>query len=168
MAEISQNRSCYTSNCIQTRGTQNFPPNLFIIEGKLFYDVVLTSAVHQLESAIGVHVSPPSLNSLPPPTPSYPSGLSEPQFAFPESLNKFPLVIYFTHCVVHASMLLCPFISPSLPPLTPLLGSISLFSMSTSPLLPCKKVHQYRLSRFHIYALIYYICLSLSELLHSV
>ena len=137
---MSQNQSCDTSHCIQTRGTQIFPPNLFIIEGKLFYDVVLTSAVHQHESAIGVHVFPPSLNSLPPPTPSYPYGLSEPQFAFPESFSKVPLVIYFIHCVVHASMLLCPFISPSPPPLTLLPGSISLFSC---PLHHCCPVERF-------------------------
>ena len=39
---------------------------------------------------------------------------------------------------------------------------------SASLFLPCKPVHLYHLSRFHIYALIYYICFSLSDLLHSV
>ena len=33
--------------------------------------------------------------------------------------------------------------------------SISLFSMSVSPLLLCKYIHQYHLSRFHIYVLVY-------------
>ena len=33
--------------------------------------------------------------------------------------------------------------------------STSLFSLSSSPLLPCNWAHQYHLSRFHIYALIY-------------
>ena len=33
--------------------------------------------------------------------------------------------------------------------------STSLFSVSASPLLPCKRVPQYHLSRFHIYPLIY-------------
>ena len=37
-----------------------------------------------------------------------------------------------------------------------------------SQLLPCKPVHLYHFSRFHIYALIYDICFSLSDLLHSV
>ena len=32
----------------------------------------------------------------------------------------------------------------------------------------CKPVHLYHFSRFHIYALIYDICFSLSDLLHSV
>ena len=50
------------------------------------------------------------------------------------------------------------------PPLVP----IRLFSTSVSLYLPCKPVHLYRFSRFHIYALIYDICFSLSDLLHSV
>ena len=51
-------------------------------------------------------------------------------------------------------MLLCPFIlsSPSFPP--PL--SISLFSVSASPSLLCKQVHQYHPSRFHICANMWY------------
>ena len=50
----------------------------------------------------------------------------------------------------------------------PPLVSIRLFSTSMSQLLPCKMVHLYHLSRFHIHALIYDICFSLSDLLHSV
>ena len=38
---------------------------------------MLVSAVRQYESAIGIHVSPPSWISLPSPTPSYPSRLSK-------------------------------------------------------------------------------------------
>ena len=34
--------------------------------------------------------------------------------------------------------------------------------------LPCKQVHQYCFSRFHIYVLIYNICFSFSDLLHFV
>ena len=41
-------------------------------------------------------------------------------------------------------------------------------STSASPSLPRKQVHQHYFSRFHVYALIYHICLSLSELLHTV
>ena len=58
------------------------------------------------------------------------------------------------------------YIPPS--PSSPLPMTTSLFSVSASPLLPCKDVHQYHLSRFHIYALIYDICFSFSDLLHSV
>ena len=38
--------------------------NLFLIEGWLFYNIVLASAIHQHESAIGIHMSPPSWTSL--------------------------------------------------------------------------------------------------------
>ena len=50
----------------------------------------------------------------------------------------------------------------------PPLVSIRLFSTSVSLFLPCKLVHLYHFSRFHIYALIYDICFYLSDLLHSV
>ena len=50
----------------------------------------------------------------------------------------------------------------------PPLESIRLFSTSVSQFLPCKPVHLYHFSRCHIYALIYDICFSLSDLLHSV
>ena len=32
----------------------------FLIGGKLLYNVVLVSAIHQCESAISIHMSPPS------------------------------------------------------------------------------------------------------------
>ena len=38
---------------------------------------MLVSAIQQYESAIGIHMSPPSWTSLPPPTPSHPSRLSQ-------------------------------------------------------------------------------------------
>ena len=50
----------------------------------------------------------------------------------------------------------------------PPLVSIRLFSTSVSLFLPCKPVHLYHFPRLHIYALIYDICFSLSDLLHSV
>ena len=55
----------------------------------------------------------------------------------------------------------------SLPPLSPLV-SIRLFSTFVSQYLPCTLVDLYHFSRFHIYVLIYNICFSLSDLLHSV
>ena len=42
------------------------------------------------------------------------------------------------------------------------------FPTSASLFPPCKYVHLYHFSRFQIYALIYDICFSLSDLLHSV
>ena len=34
--------------------------NLFLTGGKLLYNIVLVSGIHQHESAIGIHISPPS------------------------------------------------------------------------------------------------------------
>ena len=76
------------------------------------------------------------------------------------SYSKFPLAICFTHGNVHVLMFLSQFIPPS-PSLT---ISTKLFCMWVSPLLPFRLVPQYHLSRFHIYALIYDICFSLSDL----
>ena len=42
------------------------------------------------------------------------------------------------------------------------------FSTSVSLFLPCKYIFQFNFSRFHIYALIYYICFSFSDWLHSI
>ena len=67
------------------------------------------------------------------------------------------------------SITISQFIPP--PPPTPHLHplvSIHLFSISVSLFLPLKPVHLYQFSRFHVYALIYDICFSLSDLLHSV
>ena len=48
-------------------------------------------AIHQHESAIGLHMSPPSCTPLPPPSPSHPSRLSQiPSFEFPASYSKLP------------------------------------------------------------------------------
>ena len=37
-----------------------FQTYLFLIERKLPQNIVLASAIHQRESAVGIHVSPPS------------------------------------------------------------------------------------------------------------
>ena len=47
----------------------------FLIEGLLLYRILLFSVKPQHESAIGMHVSPPSGTSLPSPSPSHPSRL---------------------------------------------------------------------------------------------
>ena len=84
--------------------------------------------------------------------------------------SRFLLVIYFIHISVYMSIPISQFITP--PPPAPCyfppLVSIHLFPTSVSLFLPCKPVHRYHFSRFHIYALIYDICFSLSDLLHSV
>ena len=66
--------------------------------------------------------------------------------------------------VVYMLMPLSPFIPLYSSPIV----SISLFSINRFPFLPCKQVHQYHFSRFHIYALMYDICFSLPDLHHSV
>ena len=72
--------------------------------------------------------------------------VTEHWFEFPELYSKLPLFILhmFPRYFLHSSH-----------PLLPSSMSTSLFSMPASPLLPCKYVHQYHLSRFHIYVLIY-------------
>ena len=76
----------------------SFLINLFLIEGKLLYNIVLVSAIHQYESAIGIHSCPPFCTSLPLPTPSHPSRLSQSTgFELPASHNKFPLTGCFTY-----------------------------------------------------------------------
>ena len=84
--------------------------------------------------------------------------------------SRFLLVIHFIHISVYMSIPISQFITP--PPASPRrfppLVSIRLFSTYVSQFLPWKPVHLYNFSRFHIYALIYDICFSLSDLLHSV
>ena len=87
-----------------------------------------------------------------PPTLSHPSRLSQTfRFELSASYSKFPLAIYFTYDNIYVSILLFPFVPPS----SSLTVSTRLFFMCVSHLLPCKKVHQFYLFRFHIYALIY-------------
>ena len=49
----------------------------FFIEGKLLYRILLFSIKPQHESAIGIHISPPFWTSLPFPSPSHPSRLTQ-------------------------------------------------------------------------------------------
>ena len=82
--------------------------------------------------------------------------------------SRFLLVIYFIYISVYMSTSIFQFI-PQPPALHfPTLVSIGLFSTSVSLFLPCKPIHLYHFSRFHIYALIYDICFSLFDLLHSI
>ena len=84
--------------------------------------------------------------------------------------SRFLLVTYFIHISVYTSIPISQFIHHHHHPTSffPPLVSIPLFSTSVSLFLPCKLVHLYHFSRFHIYALTYDICFSLSDLLHSV
>ena len=87
--------------------------------------MLLVSARHQHESAIGVHTSHHSWTNLPPPTPSPSSRLSQSiGFLLPASNSKFPLPICFTYGNIYVSILLSQFV-PAFPSLT---VSRSLFS----------------------------------------
>ena len=87
-------------------------------------------------------------------------------FFIQQVLISHPL---YTHQCIHVNpnLPIHPTTTPS-PCRFPPLVSIRLFSTSVSHFLPCKPVHLYHFSRFHIYTLIYDISFSLSDLLHSV
>ena len=108
----------------------------------------MASVIHQHESAIGIHVPPPS--HLPRPHPARYSQST--CFGFPVSHIKLPLAIYFTHGNIYVSKLFSQIITPFSFPTV----SRSLFLLSVSPLLPCmyQFLCWYYLSRFHRYVLV--------------
>ena len=121
-------------------------------------------AIYQNESATGIHVFP-ILNPLPPPTPYHPSGSSQcTSPKHPASCIEHGLVICFIYDTIHVSMPFSKIISPS-PSST---ESKRLFYTSVSLLLSHIQGYRYRLSKLHIYALVYCIGVFLSGLLHSV
>ena len=83
--------------------------------------------------------------------------IAEPQVELPELYRNVLLGICFTHGNVYVSLLLSPFAPPS----PSSAGSASLFSMSVSPLLPCKWVHQ------HHFFWIPYMCVNIQYLFFS-
>ena len=89
----------------------------------------------------------PSLVNLPPISLPIPPFWVDtvPLFEFSESYRKFALTIYFTYDNVsfHVTLFIHLILSSPRP------MSIILFSMSVSPLLPCKKILQY-----HFYVLL--------------
>ena len=96
----------------------------------------------------------PLLDPLPPPSLLHPSGLlPDHGFMCPASCIKLGLPIYFTYGNVHVSMLF----SQIIPPLPFPTESKSLLFTSVPPFLSCMQDHQYHLSKFHIYVLIYSI-----------
>ena len=82
--------------------------------------------------------------------------------------SKFLLVTYFIHISVYMSIKISQFITPPPPPSHSPLGVHVLFCTSVSQFLPWKPAHLYHFPRFHIYALIYDICFSFSDILHPV
>ena len=121
-------------------------------------------AIYLHESAMDVHMFPILNPLLLYPHQSHPSVLS--QCTGPECavLCIEPgLAIYFTYGNIHVSMLFSQIIPPSPSPTE----SKCLFFTSVSLLLSHIYSHNYPLSKFHIYALIYCIGAFLSDLLHS-
>ena len=116
----------------------------FFIGVLLLYNGVLVSAVQQSESAIRIHISPPSWISLPPRSPQ-----SSEQNSLCYTVGSHQLSVLYIVVYVYQSQ------SPNSSHLpSPRLVSIRLFSTSVSLFLLCKQVHLYHFSRSHIYALI--------------
>ena len=88
--------------------------------------------------------------------------ITELQAGPPVLFNSLTLVICFINNSVYMSILLYQFALLSLFPNV----STSPCSMSVSPLLLCKQVNQYYVSRFHIYVLMYNTCFTLSNVLN--
>ena len=86
---------------------------------------MLVSAIHQHESATGIHMSPPSWTSFPPPSPCHSARLSQiTDIGFFASYSKFLLALCFTYSKVYISMLLSQIIH-LLPPLCTMYVCIS-------------------------------------------
>ena len=107
--------------------------NVFIFNWRLYY-IVLVFATRQHESATGLHMSPPSWTSLPPPSPSHPLGHHR-----APGLSSLRLRAH-SHwlSVLHMVMFMFQLLSQVTPPSPSTTISTSLFLMSASPLLPCK------------------------------
>ena len=114
----------------------------------MLYKAVLSSAVHQCESAISMHTPPSSSASLLPLPSSHPSRSSQgtelSSLCYAAASHKPPIL----HGSAYTSVLLSLCIQPLFPPLCP-----QVFSVSAYLFLPSKRAHLYQFSRFHIYAL---------------
>ena len=124
-------------------------------------------AIHQHESATGVHVfpvlNPPSPAA--PASPYHPSGSSQcTSPKHPVSCIEPGLAISFLYDIIHVSM---PF-SQIIPHPSSPTESKRLFYTSAPLLLAQIQGYHYHLSKFHIYDLVYCIGVFLSGLLHSV
>ena len=133
---------------------------------QLVYNIVLVSAVQQHESALSVHISPPSWASLLPPLPILP--LEAITGHWTELPLKAALYSSFPLATLHRRADMCPCHSLTSPhPLLPHRGhgfplyiDVSTPALQTGSPLPSP--------RCHTDALIYFSCFSLSDLLHSV
>ena len=124
----------------------------------MVYRIVLVSAVHEHESAIGIHYVRSLLNLSPTSLPIPPLlVVTEHQVWAPCVTQQIPPAIYFTYHNVYVSALLFQSVPPSPSPAV----FTSPFSVSVSPL---------PVNRFigTIFLDSTYICFSLSDLLYSV
>ena len=130
----------------------------------LLYTIILVLPYIDLNPP-WAYMCSPSWTPLPSPTPSPPSGSSQcTSPKHPVSCIKPGLAIRFTYDNLHVSMPFSHIILPSTSPTE----SKRLFNTSLSLLLSHIQGYRYRLSKFHMYALVYCIGVFPSGLLHSV
>ena len=121
-------------------------------------------AIQWHESTTGVHVF---LILNPPPTSLPTPSLGSFQCTSPKhpvSCVELGLLIRFTYDNMHVSMPFSQIIPPSPSPTE----SKRLFHTSGPLLLSCIQGYHYHLSKFHMYALVYCIGITLSDLFYSV
>ena len=128
------------------------------------FTIFIGFAIYQYDTTTGIHEFP-SWTLLPPPSLHHPSELS--QCTSPEHPVSFiepGLATRFIYDIIHVSMPFSQIVPPSPSPTE----SKRLFYTSVSLLLSRIQGYCYHLSKFHIYALVYFIGVFLSGLLHSV
>ena len=100
--------------------------SFYLIGIYLLYNVVLVSAVQRSESAICIHISPPSWTSLPPPHIPPIQVITEHRAEIPVLYRRFPLAICFTHGSINMSILISQFNPLPSPTLCPHICSLHL------------------------------------------
>ena len=110
----------------------------------------------------------PSFLDLPPSPPSHPQVITEPRAELPVLYSSFPLAVSFTQGSVYVTPDSSQASHPQPYPMSACPCICICTSTSASLFLPWNEAHLYNCSRFHIHALIYDICFSLSDLFHSI
>ena len=133
----------------------------FFIGVQLLYNVVLISTVQQSESAICIHISSLFWISFP-----FRSPQRTEQSSLCYTVGFHQLSILYIVSIVY----ICQSQSPNLSHLPPFLPWYPYVGSLRLRLYFCfvNKIIYTNFFRFHIYVLIYNICFSLSDLLHSV